>query len=115
MQRMIKLAALAAVTVVAGTAGAFADEYGYHGGRGYVRHSDSYAWAPGPGYSAGPGYVPAGPQPMYNRGYGGPGFGYPGYGYFGNGANHPTPSSSQGDVGPEGNNNGTLTGRYRTW
>jgi hypothetical protein len=26
-----------------------------------------------------------------------------------NGANHPTPSSSQGDVGPEGNNNGTRT------
>lgn len=27
-----------------------------------------------------------------------------------NGANHPTPSSTQGDVGPRGNNNGTLTG-----
>ena len=26
-----------------------------------------------------------------------------------NGANHPTPSSTQGDVGPGGNNNGTLT------
>lgn len=26
-----------------------------------------------------------------------------------NGANHPTPSSTQGDVGPGGNNNGTRT------
>lgn len=26
-----------------------------------------------------------------------------------NGTNHPTPSSTQGDVGPGGNNNGTLT------
>ena len=32
-----------------------------------------------------------------------------------NGTNHPTPSSSHGDVGPEGNNNGTLTGAYRQW
>lgn len=30
-----------------------------------------------------------------------------------NGTNHPTPSSTQGDVGPDGNNNGTLTGGYR--
>ncbi|ABE41500.1 hypothetical protein [Rhodopseudomonas pseudopalustris] len=30
-----------------------------------------------------------------------------------NGANHPTPQSTQGDVGPEGNNNGTQTGTYR--
>lgn len=30
-------------------------------------------------------------------------------------ANHPTPSSTRGDVGPEGNNNGTLTGIYRNW
>ncbi|OMI10912.1 hypothetical protein BSN85_14280 [Bradyrhizobium brasilense] len=36
------------------------------------------------------------------------------YGSF-NGTNHPTPSSTQGDVGPEGNNNGTLTGVYRRW
>jgi hypothetical protein len=34
------------------------------------------------------------------------------YGAF-NGTNHPTPSSTQGDVGPDGNNNGTLTGSYR--
>lgn len=32
-----------------------------------------------------------------------------------NGSDHPTPSSTQGDVGPEGNNNGTLTGVYRSW
>jgi hypothetical protein len=30
-----------------------------------------------------------------------------------NGANHPTPSSTQGDVGPGGNNNGTLTAPTR--
>jgi hypothetical protein len=102
MQHTIKMAALAAVTIVAGTAGAFADEYGYYGGRGYPRYGDSYAFAPG--------YVPAGPQPMYYRGYGGPA-----WGYYGNGANHPTPGSTQGDVGPEGNNNGTRTGVYRRW
>jgi hypothetical protein len=32
-----------------------------------------------------------------------------GYGAW-NGANHPTPSSTQGDVGPQGNNNGTQSG-----
>ena len=32
-----------------------------------------------------------------------------------NGTNHPAPSSTQGDDGPEGNNNGTLTGVYRSW
>jgi len=105
MQRTIKMAALAAITVVAGTAGALADEYGY-GGYGHARYGDSYAWAPGPGYD--PGYVAAAPRPTYYRG---------GYGYYGNGTNHPTPSSSQGDVGPGGNNNGTLTGpaRYQPW
>ncbi len=110
MQRTIKMAALAAVTVVAGTAGAFADEYGYGGGYGYGRYGDSYAWgAPGPGYDEG--YVAVAPRPMYYRG----GYGPRGYGYYGNGANHPTPSSSQGDVGPEGNDNGTTTGIYRRW
>jgi hypothetical protein len=108
MRRTIKIVALAAVTVVAGTAGAFADEYSYYGRRGHARYGDSYAFAPGPGYNAGPGYyAPGGPQPMYYRGY------VPGY--YGNGANHPTPSSTQGDVGPEGNNNGTRTGVYRRW
>ncbi|MEN3288416.1 MAG: hypothetical protein V7634_2716, partial [Bradyrhizobium sp.] len=76
MQRTIKIAALAAATVVAGTAGAFADEFGYGGGWG-GRNSDSYAWAPGPGYQEG--YVAA-PQPMYYRGYG-----QRGYGRYGNG------------------------------
>ncbi|MGY3486949.1 hypothetical protein ACVW1C_004832 [Bradyrhizobium sp. USDA 4011] len=32
-----------------------------------------------------------------------------------NGSNHPAPSSTQGDVGPEGNNNGTLTGVSQQW
>jgi hypothetical protein len=118
MQRTIKMAALAAVTLAAGTAAASAGEYG-PGGYGYGGQSSDYyayrnsnAWAPGPGYDAGPGYeegyVAVAPQPMYYRGYG------RGYGYYGNGSNHPTPSSSQGDVGPEGNNNGTLSG-YNRW
>src|SRR5689334_24055541 len=108
MKRTIKIAALAAVTIVAGTAGAFADEFGYYGG-GYrsVQYGNSYAWGPGPGYGPGPGW---GPPPVYYRGYGGRG-----YGYYGNGANHPTPGSTQGDVGPGGNNNGTLSGYYRPW
>jgi hypothetical protein len=108
MQRTIKIAALAAATVVAGTAGAFADEFGYGGGwGGHGRYGDSYAWAPGPGYQEG--YVAVAPRPMYYRGYG------RGYGYYGNGTNHPTPSSTQGDVGPQGNENGTQTGIYRQW
>lgn len=93
MQRTIKLAAVAAIATAAGTAGAFADEFDY----GYAR---------GPAYEEG--YVTT---PTYYRGYG------PGYGYYGNGSNHPTPSSTQGDVGPGGNNNGTLSGheRYKPW
>ena len=54
---------------------------------------------------------------LYYPGYH-PGPYYPGpVGWYGarNGANHPTPSSTQGDVGPGGNNNGTLTGYYRGW
>ncbi|MGJ4939125.1 hypothetical protein ACQR1W_01010 [Bradyrhizobium sp. HKCCYLS1011] len=104
MQRKIQLAAMAAATLIAGTAGAFA--------QGYARYGDSMAWGPGPGYAAGPAYsydaVP--PQPMY---YGGRGW----YGGYGNGTSHPTPSSTQGDVGPQGNNNGTVTGvyRYQRW
>jgi hypothetical protein len=47
---------------------------------------------------------------MYYRGYG-----QRGYGRYGNGTNHPTPSSTQGDVGPQGNDNGTTTGIYRQW
>ena len=98
MQRKIQLTALVAVSLIAGTAGAFA--------QGYDRYGNTMAWQPGPGYAA-----PV-PRPMY---YPAPGY-YPGPGPWGrgfNGANHPTPSSSQGDVGPGGNNNGTLTGRYQ--
>jgi hypothetical protein len=98
MQRKIQMTALVAVSLIAGTAGAFA--------QGYDRYGNAMAWQPGPGYA-----VPV-PRPMYYPGY------YPGPGPWGrglNGANHPTPSSSQGDVGPGGNNNGTLTGYYRPW
>jgi hypothetical protein len=98
MQRKIQMTALVAVSLIAGTAGAFA--------QGYDRYGNAMAWQPGPAYGA-----PV-PRPMYYPGY------YPGPGPWGrglNGANHPTPSSSQGDVGPGGNNNGTLTGYYRQW
>lgn len=99
MQRTIKMTALAAAALVIGTVSVSAQGYGRHG----QRYRDSMAWVPpGPVYDAGPGYVvgPTGPYYHYRpRGY--------------NGANHPTPSSTQGDVGPSGNNNGTLTGRYR--
>jgi len=113
--RMIGMAALAAVTLVAGTAAASAGEYG-PGGYGYggqitstYAYRNSYAWAPPPAYDVGPGYeegyVAVAPGP-----YDGPGWGA---GY--NGTNHPTPSSTQGDVGPGGNNNGTRSGYYRQW
>jgi hypothetical protein len=69
MQRKIELMSLAAASLIAGTVGAFAQDYRV--------------------------------QPRFYGGYGA-------YGAF-NGANHPTPSSTQGDVGPGGNNNGTLT------
>ncbi len=117
MQRTIKMAAVAAVAMAAGTAGAFATDYNYgYGGYGYdgaaighSRYDDSYAWAPGPAYEEG--YVAVQGPPVYYRPYG------PGYGRYGNGTNHPTPSSSQGDVGPGGNNNGTLSGpaRWQPW
>lgn len=104
MQRKIQLAAIAAAALVAGTAGAFA--------QGYDRYGDSMAMAPAPSYGAGQGYVATGPEPTYYRsGYGWNG----GSGRYGNGANHPTPSSTQGDVGPQGNDNGTVTGIYRRW
>ena len=107
MTRILGLAALTAVALVAGAAGATAGEYG-PGGYGYggqvtstYAYRDSYAWAPAPVYEEG--YVAVAPGPYYGRGWGA--------GY--NGANHPTPSSTQGDVGPGGNNNGTRTGYYR--
>ncbi|CCD92985.1 conserved exported hypothetical protein [Bradyrhizobium sp. ORS 375] len=101
MQRTIKMAALAAATLVIGTAAASA--------QGYARYGDSMAWVPpAQGYDSEPvydaqAYAPgpvAGPA-TWGRGY--------------NGTNHPTPGSTQGDVGPAGNNNGTQTGIYRQW
>jgi hypothetical protein len=106
MQRKIQLTALVAVSLITGTAGAFAQGYDRYA---YDRYGNAMAWQPG-----GPAYAAPAPGPMY---YPGPGY-YPGAGSWGrgfNGANHPTPSSSQGDVGPGGNNNGTLTGYYRPW
>ncbi|WP_315738115.1 MULTISPECIES: hypothetical protein [unclassified Bradyrhizobium] len=109
MTRTFGFAVLTAVTLVAGTAAASAGEYG-PGGYGYggqvtstYAYRDSFAWAPGPVYEEG--YVAVAPGP-----YDGPGWGT---GY--NGTNHPTPSSTQGDVGPGGNNNGTRSGYYRQW
>ncbi|MBR0797679.1 hypothetical protein JQ615_20045 [Bradyrhizobium jicamae] len=90
----IKILSLVAAALLATTAGASAQGYYYQYGN--------------PGWrNAGPRYEPVQPGAMY----------YPARpGWYGlNGANHPEPSSSQGDVGPEGNNNGTLTGIYRQW
>ena len=101
MQRTIKMAALAAATLVIGTAAAPA--------QGYARYGDSMAWVPPaastydsePVYGGAPARVFAPAPATWGRGY--------------NGTNHPTPGSTQGDVGPDGNNNGTLTGVYRQW
>ncbi|TWB96060.1 hypothetical protein FBZ93_108100 [Bradyrhizobium macuxiense] len=98
MQRNTKIMALAAASLIATTAGAFAQGYYPYGNPGYRYYG-------GPRYGAQP-Y--AQPYVMYNQTE--PGW----YGF--TGSNHPTPSSTQGDVGPEGNNNGTLTGPYyRAW
>ena len=105
MQRKIMLIALAGACLIAGTAGAAAQGYDrpYYGRQSYDRYGNAYAWGPQvvPGYAA----VPPGRGYYYRPS---------GWGAL-NGANHPTPSSTQGDVGPEGNNNGTLTGVYRAW
>ncbi|MGY4318148.1 hypothetical protein [Bradyrhizobium sp. JR3.5] len=93
MQRNTNILALAAASLIATTAGAFAQGYYPYGN-------------PAPRYYGGPRYETYQPQVMYNE----PGW----YGAM-NGSNHPAPSSTQGDVGPEGNNNGTLTGVYRQW
>ncbi|PAY10948.1 MULTISPECIES: hypothetical protein [Bradyrhizobium] len=93
MQWNTKILALAAASLIATTAGAFAQGY-YPNGN------------PGPRYYGGPRYETYQPQVMYNE---------PGWSGAMNGSNHPAPSSTQGDVGPEGNNNGTLTGVYRRW
>lgn len=92
MNQKIKFLSLAAASLLATTAGAYAQGYVYDNGMG-------------PAYSR---YETAPPAPMY----------YPARpGWYGSmsGANHPVPSSTQGDVGPQGNNNGTLTGVYRGW
>lgn len=95
MQRNMKLMSLVTATLIAGTAGAMA--------QGYDRYGN-----PVESQRGGGGYYTAAPSVTY----------FPGAtGWYGpmNGANHPAPSSTQGDVGPEGNNNGTLTGVYSRW
>ncbi|MBR1207630.1 MULTISPECIES: hypothetical protein [unclassified Bradyrhizobium] len=101
MQRKIKILALAASALIATTAGAFAQGF-YDDPH---RNAD-YAWD----YN-GPNFDRVRPHVTYypaQRGW------YGLYRYH-HGSNHPTPSSTQGDVGPEGNNNGTLMGVYRQW
>jgi hypothetical protein len=97
MQQKIKFLSLVAASVMATTAGAYAQ--GYYGNAG--------AWDQAYDYS-GPRYETAQPQAMYYPAQ-------PGWSGSMSGANHPAPSSTQGDVGPQGNNNGTLTGIYRRW
>ena len=92
MQNKSKLLCLITAPLVAGTAAASAQGYDWNGPRvGWDRTASPY-------------------EPVQRRAY------YPDvagpYGAI-NGSNHPTPSSTQGDVGPDGNNNGTLTGGYR--
>ncbi len=94
MLRKTKILSLAAASLIATMAGAFA--------QGYYPYGNSRAYYDGPRYET------VQPHVMYQPAQ--PGW----YGAM-NGSNHPTPSSSQGDVGPEGNNNGTLTGVYRQW
>ena len=95
MQNKSKLVCLIAASLIAGTAAASA--------QGYDRFGNPVGWE-----RSGPRYESVPPRAMYYRGAAGP------YGAL-NGTNHPAPSSTQGDVGPEGNNNGTLTGAYRNW
>ena len=92
MQNTSKLLCLITASLVAGTTAASAQGYDWNGSHvGWDRTAPAYE----PGQPRA--YYPdvAGPYDMYN------------------GTNHPTPSSTQGDVGPGGNNNGTLSGRYR--
>jgi len=96
MKWKIALMSAAAASLIAGTTGAFATDYPT-GQAGELK-----AGPPGPVSNEA---VPRGS--VYYRGPAG-------WGSL-NGANHPTPYSTQGDVGPYGNNNGTLTGRYRHW
>lgn len=92
MQNKSKLLCLITASLIAGTSAASAQGY--------------YGWnEPRPGWDA-PAY-----ETVQPRAY------YPDAGPYGalNGSNHPAPSSTQGDVGPAGNNNGTRTGVYRYW
>ena len=95
MQRKTKLLALVAASLVATTAGALA--------QGYDRNGNPVGWQ-----RRGDGYEASSPRAMYAPRV------VESYGAY-NGTNHPTPSSTQGDVGPDGNNNGTLTGAYSRW
>lgn len=89
MQSKTKLLCLITASLIAGTTAASA--------QGYVWNE------PRPGWDA-PAYETVQPRAYYRDA--GP------YGAL-NGSNHPAPSSTQGDVGPAGNNNGTLTGVHR--
>lgn len=94
MQNKTKLIGAIAAALVVGTTAASAQGYDWNGPRaGWDRSA--------------PAYEPVQPGAYYPDAVGP-------YGAL-NGTNHPTPSSTQGDVGPGGNNNGTLTGRYRSW
>ncbi|QIG97032.1 MULTISPECIES: hypothetical protein [unclassified Bradyrhizobium] len=95
MQRKTKILTLAVASLIATTAGAFAQGHYPYGN-------------PDARYYGGPRYETVQPHVMYQPAQPGR------YGAM-NGSNHPAPSSTQGDVGPEGNNNGTLTGVYRQW
>ena len=93
MQRKTKILSIVTASLIASTAGAMA--------QGYDAYGNSYGWERG---------APRHEVPRANYYQNGPGY----YGSL-NGSNHPAPSSTQGDVGPQGNNNGTLTGIYRQW
>ncbi|MET4389000.1 hypothetical protein ABIB73_004765 [Bradyrhizobium sp. F1.4.3] len=95
MRNKSKLLCLATASLIAGTAAASAQTYD--------RFGNPVGWQ-----RTAPAYEPVQPRAMYYPDTAGP------YGAL-NGTNHPTPSSTQGDVGPNGNNNGTLTGGYRNW
>ena len=93
MQNKSKLLGLVTASLIAGTTAASAQGYGWDGPRvGWNRTGPAY-------------YEPVQPRAYYPDAAGP-------YGTL-NGSNHPAPSSTQGDVGPDGNNNGTLTGVYR--
>jgi hypothetical protein len=104
MQRKTKLVSLAAMFLIAGTMAASAEAYDRFGRPIYPQPRSYGAYGAYGGFNGQPGWYGA---------YGA----YGAYGPYGawNGSNHPTPSSSQGDVGPMGNNNGTLTGIYSRW